>query len=371
MPNGSEEHNSRIVAAIEKKYKLIGCKPHVCRKPYVPFEEPYEYYAGVTKRKGTDRHRNFNTRLIVLCKTFGNKADALNTAMFYSTGKYLTTVDADTILDKHCLEELLKVAAADKNIIAVGGLVYPVRLKPTILSAFQLMEYETSFLIARRIFNMLNCTMLLSGALSMFRKDVLNAAGGFRTNTVGEDMEVVVRLQELSSKYHSPYKIRYTPRAVCFTSIPPNFGALFRQRMRWHMGLLEVLWLHREMFFNAKHGIRGLLAMPYLLLIELLSPFTTLIGMIITVVLYFFNIYSLPGIIIPFAVMVLFYECEMSLTYRLHIRHFKKRSRLSGRLLCLLLGLVAIFVYRPLLNIAKMTVMLRYKKYKGKWFRAR
>ena len=158
------------------------------------------------------KNKDVYTRLLIICKTFGNKADALNSAMFYSTGKYLVTVDADTILSKHCLKELYNVAIANNNIVAVGGLVYPVCLNPTILSAFQLMEYETSFLIARRFFNMLNCTMILSGALSMFRKDVLNAAGGFRTDTVGEDMEVTVRLQKLACEYHTPYKIQYTPK---------------------------------------------------------------------------------------------------------------------------------------------------------------
>ena len=367
VPNGSEEHNRKIVAAIKSKHRLISCEPRVSRKPYVPFEEPYAYFAGICKGKNKDVY----TRLLIICKTFGNKADALNSAMFYSTGKYLVTVDADTILSKHCLRELYNVAMVNKNIVAIGGLVYPMRLNPTILSAFQLMEYETSFLIARRFFNMLNCTMLLSGALSMFRKDVLNAAGGFRTDTVGEDMEVTVRLQKLACEYHTPYKIQYTPKAVCFTVIPQNFGALFRQRMRWHMGLMEVLWIHKEMFFNIKHGIRGLLAMPYLLFVELLSAFIVLIGAIITGILYWANVYSLQGIIIPITVMVALYESLMLLTYMLHIKHFEKRSRLSGKLLCVFIGLIAIFIYRPLLNIAKIKAMLWYKKYKGKWLRSR
>ena len=141
--------------------------------------------------------------------------------------------------------------------------------------------------------------------------------------------------------------------------------------MRWHMGLMEVLWIHKEMFFNIKHGIRGLLAMPYLLFVELLSAFIVLIGAIITGILYWANVYSLQGIIIPITVMVVLYESLMLLTYMLHIKHFKKRSRLSGKLLCVSIGLIALFIYRPLLNVAKIKAMLWYKKYKGKWLRSR
>ena len=365
VPNGTEEHNRRIVSAIMAKYDLVPCEPRVSKKPYVPFEDPYAFYAGLYANPHAP------VRVIILCKRYGNKADALNAAMFYSTGKYVVTVDADTILDADCLRELCTAAAASRNIIAVGGLVYPVRLNPTLLSTIQLMEYETSFLIARRAFNILNCTMLLSGALSMFRKDVLNAAGGFMVNTVGEDMEVVVRLQELSRDYNTPYKITYTPKAVCFTAIPQNFSALFRQRMRWHMGLMEVMHTHRRMIFNPKHGLRGLFAMPYLLFVELLSPITTLLGIGLLIALYRVGIVSVQGILFPAVAVIAFHEAVMLLTYHLHTRHFRKKERRNGKLLCLLIGFLEMFCYRPILNLAKLKAMFRYSKYKGRWLRAR
>ena len=344
VPNGSDEHNRKIVEAIRKKYKLKSYEP-IEENRRILFEKPYAFYAW----------RNIK----VLCKVFGNKADAMNAALFYSTGEYFATVDADTTLENHCLEELLKVATAD----AVGGLVYPISPGATLLSTIQLMEYETSFLVARRLFNALNCTLLLSGALSMFRKDVLSSAGGFLANTVGEDMEIVVRLQEACK-----YKIEYAPKAVCFTSIPPNFKALFRQRMRWHMGLMEVMRLHKRMLFNPKYGTRGLVAMPYLLIVELLSPFIVPIGAIITGILYFTKAYSVQGIFLPYMVMLAIYEAEMLLTYRLHTRRFGKKN---GPLLWLAIGLIEIFAYRPALNVAKLKAMIKYKDFKGKWLRAR
>ena len=239
------------------------------------------------------------------------------------------------------------------------------------------MEYELSFLIARRVFNAINCTMLLSGALSIFKRDILISAGGFRVRTVGEDMEVVVRLQRLIArgvkgrKRSAIYRISYTPNAVCYTSVPSSPNALFRQRIRWHMGLLEVMWIHRRMLFNPKYLRCGMIAMPYLLINELLSPLTTLFGVLIIKILYKFEVISLLGILIPFLATLIFYEVLALITYRLHTKHFKKKERIGGVLISLALGLISIFLYRPWLNIAKLKAMFGYRKYKGKWLRSR
>ena len=69
VPNGSKEHNRRIVAVIRNKYRLISCKPHVSKKPYVPFEEPYAFFAGICKGNNKDVY----TRLLIICKKFGKR----------------------------------------------------------------------------------------------------------------------------------------------------------------------------------------------------------------------------------------------------------------------------------------------------------
>jgi len=73
---------------------------------------------------------------------------------------------------------------------------------------------------------------------------------------------------------------------VCWTEVPEQMSTLARQRRRWQRGCWETIHRHRAMLFNPRYGLVGLLAMPYFVLFEFLSPLFALGGLIVTVVLY-------------------------------------------------------------------------------------
>ncbi len=88
----------------------------------------------------------------------------------------------------------------------------------------------------------MNGLLIISGAFGLFRRDALIAVGGFSTDTVGEDMEVVVRLHRLFRERGEKYRIVFRPDPVCWTEVPEQHRqVLARQRNRWQRGTLQTL----------------------------------------------------------------------------------------------------------------------------------
>jgi cellulose synthase/poly-beta-1,6-N-acetylglucosamine synthase-like glycosyltransferase len=127
----------------------------------------------------------------------------------------------------------------------------------------------------------LDTVFIVSGAFGVFRKDLVVAAGGFETATIGEDFELVVRLHRRLREWKRPYHITLVPDPVCWTEVPEDAAVLGRQRNRWQRGLLETLWKHRRMWFNPKYGRVGLFSMPYFILFEALAPVIETLGYVV------------------------------------------------------------------------------------------
>ena len=203
----------------------------------------------------------------------------------------------------------------------------------------------------------------------MFKRETLLKAGGFRIDTVGEDMEIIVRLQRQIRKQNLPQRITYTSKAVCFTDTPRTLNEIFRQRTRWQMGLLEVIRLNARMLFNPKYGTIGVLALPYLLIKELLAPAIAIVGSLTVALLLAGNSISLAGLLLPLAAYTLFHELKTLLVYYLHSKQFNKPLTKRTALRCLRLGLIQLFLYNPFLTIAHLNALFRYDKLKGQWLK--
>jgi cellulose synthase/poly-beta-1,6-N-acetylglucosamine synthase-like glycosyltransferase len=143
---------------------------------------------------------------------------------------------------------------------------------------FQVVEYLRAFFAARSGWSAVNGLLIVSGAFGLFRKDAVVAAGGYRTDTVGEDMELVVRLHRAMRDQRRPYRIAYVPDPVCWTEAPETARVLRKQRRRWHRGSTETLFAHWRMVGNPRYGPVGMLALPALLVFEVLGPVIELSG---------------------------------------------------------------------------------------------
>lgn len=237
-------------------------------------------------------------RLLVIDKENGGKADSLNAGINFSAYPLFCTIDADSILEQDALvktavpfieDPIRTVASGGLVRIANGcrietGRVAEARLPADRLPMFQVVEYVRAFFAARTGWSAIGGLLIISGAFGIFKKNVVIAAGGYRTGIVGEDMELVVRLHRTCRLRKEPYRIVYVPDPVCWTEAPASTKILRKQRRRWHRGLLEVLFIHRGMMLNPRYRAVGLIALPSMLLFEALGPLIELAGYVMSVV---------------------------------------------------------------------------------------
>ncbi len=233
-------------------------------------------------------------RLIVAQKENGGKADALNAAVNLASGSLVCAIDADTIITPDSLQKLVTSFVDDPDVVAAGGSVRltngglqrgPNGLRPgfprQIWAACQVVEYTRAFLVGRLGWNQLGGNLIISGAFGVFRRDRLVEVGGYLHGSVGEDMELIVRLRRHGYEQGTPAKITFNADPVAWTEAPEGLPELKRQRNRWYRGLLDVLSRHRTMLFRPKYGTAGMLAMPYFLVVEALAPIVEALCLVI------------------------------------------------------------------------------------------
>jgi cellulose synthase/poly-beta-1,6-N-acetylglucosamine synthase-like glycosyltransferase len=231
--------------------------------------------------------------LIVADKVNGGKADALNVALNLASGDLVCAIDADTLIEPDALQRMVRPFLASSNVVAAGGTIrvangctirrgriLDMRAPRHPLAGFQVVEYLRAFLFGRVGWNRMGGNLIISGAFGLFDRETVLKIGGYAHDTVGEDMELVIRLRRHGFETGGPSDADFVPDPVAWTEVPESGRVLGRQRDRWHRGLADVLWRHRTVLFNRKYGAMGWVAFPYFVFVELLAPIVEAIGLI-------------------------------------------------------------------------------------------
>lgn len=290
-------------------------------------------------------------KLVVVDKVNGGKADALNVGINVARNKYVVCIDVDCILEQDAMLKLTKpfLEIGDKRVIATGGVVrianscevedgkiVRVLLPKQFLPRMQTLEYIRAFLLGRMAWSRMNGLLLISGAFGAFDREIVIKAGGYDTKTVGEDMELVVRMQRYMIDNKLPYHLAYIPDPLCWTEAPVSYKILGRQRNRWTRGTIETLRQHHKMFFNGKYGILGWVSYPYWFFFEFLAPIVEFTGFVVFLIFAFLGlmdwqffaalllfIYSFAAVFSVFAILM-----EV-MTYN----QYKKRREIASLML--------------------------------------
>jgi cellulose synthase/poly-beta-1,6-N-acetylglucosamine synthase-like glycosyltransferase len=240
------------------------------------------------------------SNLVLVDKDNGGKADALNAGLNLSLYPLFCAIDADSILDSDALLRLVRpfidapgvtIAAGGVVRVANGcdiraGRVRQVRLTRRPLPLVQIVEYLRAFLFGRMGWSGGNSLLVISGAFGLFEKRTAVLAGGYATDTVGEDMELVVRMHRHRHDRKQPYRIGFVPDPICWTEVPEKLRVLRRQRTRWQRGLIDTIWRHRAMIGRPRYGMVGLVSLPGFAIFEMLSPLVELSGYLLLPVLW-------------------------------------------------------------------------------------
>ena len=262
--------------------------------------------------------------LLFIDKENGKKADAINVGLTCVRTPLFCVIDADSLLEPDALLKVVRpFMETSDNVIAVGGTVGIVngcivkngqvveyKLPKSFLARLQVVEYIRAFLMARLAASRKGSLAIISGAFGVFRRDIAVAVGGYDTTTVGEDMELVLKMHRHMLESETPYSVRYVPEPVCWTEAPETMKFLSNQRTRWQRGALECLSRHKKMIFNPRYGRLGMITLPTFVLVDVISPIAEIIGyclMILFVLLGWLNVkffIAITVLIFSFGVLV-------------------------------------------------------------------
>ena len=320
--------------------------------------------------------------LTLIRKKNGGKADALNMGINAARYPYFICMDADSVLQYDSLSKIVRPTIAQENVVAVGGVVrscngatlergrvVDYHLPDNILACMQVLEYDRSFLASRILFDKFNGSLIISGAFGLFKKDVVIAAGGYDHSTMGEDMELVVKLHEYCVTNGIPYAIKYATDAICWTQVPERLKDLRKQRKRWHLGLFQSMWKHKILLANPKFGPVSFISYFYFLIYELLSPFIEIFGVVAMILAFAVDLINVPFALLFFLIYSL-YNCVLTLTaFFARIQTIDLKITFMDVVKAVLLCFFEVCILRFIMAFVRATAFIGYKKKKMSWGR--
>lgn len=320
--------------------------------------------------------------LTLIRKKNGGKADSLNMGINACRYPYFICMDADSVLQYDSLSKIVRPVIEQENVVAVGGVVRPAnsvelergrvinyQLPKNILACMQVLEYDRSFLASRILFDKFNGSLIISGAFGLFKKDVVIAAGGYDHATMGEDMELVVKLHEYCVANDLPYAIRYATDAICWSQAPERLRDLCKQRKRWHLGMFQSMWKHKVMLGNPKFGAVSFVSYFYFLIYELLSPFIELFGIATMILAFAVDLINIPFMLLFFLIYAIF-GCVLTLTaFFARTQTIDLKVSFQDAVKAILLCFFEISVLRLIMAFVRATAFIGYKKKKLNWGR--
>lgn len=312
--------------------------------------------------------------LIVLNKENGGKADALNAGINASNYPIFCSIDADSLLENEALLRATRFFVEDKRVIATGGIVRvlngstiqdgavtEIRAPKKAIECFQAVEYIKGFLSGRTAWNHFDSLLIISGAFGIFRKDMVQAIHGYR-HTVGEDMDLVIRLHRHCLEENIPYKIVFVPDPICFTQVPKDLKSLLNQRNRWHRGLIDSLLFSRHMYLRSKYGLVGALGYSYFILLEGIGPIVEFLGYGAFILCFMFGYVSREFAFLFFVLAILWGMWINISSILLDDILYKRYKGLRDLLKLCLFGFLEMLGYRQLITMERALATFKFRE---------
>jgi cellulose synthase/poly-beta-1,6-N-acetylglucosamine synthase-like glycosyltransferase len=324
------------------------------------------------------RSRQF-PNLTVVSKENGGKADSLNAGLNISMSELVCSLDADTILDPDGLRRLVRPFIRSDDVVAAGatirvangctvkqGRLASERGPHRALAGIQAVEYLRAFLFGRPGWNRLGGNLLISGAFGLFRRQSLLDTNGY-AKTVGEDMELVIRLRRHAYETGEPGRVEFVPDPVAWTEAPTSFRPLGQQRERWQRGFSDSLWRHRRVLLNPRYGVLGLVVFPAFVLFEWMAPIVEAAGLVLVTLGLIFGEVSAQ-----FAVLFFSLACGVGillsmLALMLEELSFRRYGRARDRALLVVWAILENLGYRQLTVWWRLRGIVSFIRGKRSW----
>jgi cellulose synthase/poly-beta-1,6-N-acetylglucosamine synthase-like glycosyltransferase len=331
---------------------------------------------GVRRVLRSLRHPN----LTVIDKENGGRSDALNAAVNLARYPLVCSVGADSLLDAEALLRASRLFLEDESVVALGGTVRPlngavvregqvveVNLPRSWLERFQVLEYARAFFTGRSAWSRFGAPLIVSGAFGVFRREAVIEVGGYATDSVTEDIELVMRFHHRYRRERRAYRIIFQPDPICWTEVPSDLHTLRQQRNRWHRGLWETLWRYRSMLFNPRYGKVGMLGVPYFWLFEALSPVFEVTGYVILPVTLLLGMLNVPFAVLFVALVFLYGILLSGMAVGIETMLLARYPRLRDRLALFAGAFLEFMGYHQILAVERFVAMFQIRRNRGTW----
>ncbi len=325
--------------------------------------------------------REYPTVVVVDKENGGGKADALNAGLNAALYPLFCAIDADSVLEEEALLRVVRPFVEDPELtVASGGVIriangceiragrlVRVQLPWAPLPLVQIVEYLRGFFFGRMGWEAWNGLLIISGAFGVFEKQAVLRVGGYAPDTVGEDIELVVRLHRRLRDDGQRYRIRFVPDAICWTEAPTTLRALRNQRCRWQKGLVDTLWRHRLMLGRSRYGVIGSVSMPCLLFFEMLGPLVELTGYIMVPLCFLLGLVDLRFFLAFLGIVILYSTLTGIIAVLLEDVTFRRHSHLWHLFVLAVAGLIENVGYRQINTWWRTLAFFDYRRGNRAW----
>ena len=279
-------HVSIIVPAYNEEINAVKTVDNLLQQDYPHFDIVFidDGSKDSTYQKVHGAFKSYSN-VQVLTKPNGGKASALNYGISQTNSQFVICIDADTQLQADAVTQLMKKMLAkphDKPIGAVAGNV-KVGNENNMITRWQSIEYTTAQNFDRRAFDLINGITVVPGAIGAFRKEAIEKAGGFTTDTLAEDCDITIRI------LRNGYRVLNCTEAIAVTEAPETLRQFMKQRFRWSYGIMQAFWKNRDACFNPAYKGLGMVALPNVLLFQIILPIIAPLADLILVISLFWN----------------------------------------------------------------------------------
>jgi biofilm PGA synthesis N-glycosyltransferase PgaC len=162
------------------------------------------------------------------------KAMALRMGALAARSEYLVCIDGDAVLHPCAVHWLMHHLLSGPRVGAVTGNPC-IRNRSTLLGRLQVGEFSSIIGLIKRAQRIYGRIFTVSGVVSAFRKAALQRNSYWNTDMVTEDIDLTWLIQA------DHWDVRYEPNALCWIWMPETLRGLWKQRLRWAQGGVEVL----------------------------------------------------------------------------------------------------------------------------------
>jgi cellulose synthase/poly-beta-1,6-N-acetylglucosamine synthase-like glycosyltransferase len=319
--------------------------------------------------------------LIVVDKDNGGKADALNAGLNLARFRYICSVDGDTIYGRdallHAMRPVLRdpasIVGVTSNITVTGRPEHEPTGAPAaddrLFMRFQLLDYIRAFLGSRLGWTRGNFMLCCAGAFSIWRRDVVVEAGGFSPAFTCEDIEFTFRVHERLRRERRSFRVIALPESVGRTEGPDTIRGLIGQRARWQRVILETVWHYRRMLLNRRYGSVGWAGMPLYLVVEVLAPVFELASIPITAAAWYLGMLDWRDFALILGAVALTHAAFTNAALLMDERTAHRYS-LRTLLQFMVLGVLDLFVYRPVMIAAHGKGLVDFLRGRKSWDKA-